>query len=85
VWSRATLLCVTHDISETAQFERVLVMEGGRIVEDGHPARLLSDARSVYARLFEAERATQTALAHAGRWKRLEFCDGRLQPLEDEA
>jgi ABC-type transport system involved in cytochrome bd biosynthesis fused ATPase/permease subunit len=30
LWSGATLLCITHDVSETQAFERVLVMEGGR-------------------------------------------------------
>src|SRR5262249_23217057 len=32
-WRDATLLCVTHDVGETLDFERVLVIEGGRIVE----------------------------------------------------
>ena len=34
-WRDATLLCVTHDIAETADFPRVLVVDGGRVVEDG--------------------------------------------------
>ena len=37
-WRGATLLWVTHDIAETEQFHRVLVIDGGRIVEDGAPA-----------------------------------------------
>ena len=32
-----TLLCVTHDVGETLGFERVLVLEDGRIEEDGRP------------------------------------------------
>ncbi len=34
-WRGATLLCITHDLSETLSFDRVLVIDGGRIVEDG--------------------------------------------------
>src|SRR6185503_2177089 len=41
VWRHATLLCITHDVSETLGFERVLVVEGGKIVEDATP-RLLA-------------------------------------------
>jgi len=38
LWRRATLLCITHDVGETRRFERVLVVDGGRVVEDGSPA-----------------------------------------------
>ena len=46
-WAAATLLCATHDIAETLSFSRVLVIENGRIVEDGNPARL-ADTPSRY-------------------------------------
>jgi ATP-binding cassette subfamily B protein len=82
VWSRGTLLCVTHDISETMQFERVLVIENGRIAEDGSPRALLSDPDSLYKKMFESERVTQEALARAERGRRLELRDGRLHPAE---
>ena len=36
-WKDATLLCATHDVVEALSFDRVLVMEGGRIVADGPP------------------------------------------------
>src|SRR5262249_47411318 len=34
-WPRATLICITHDIGQTMKFPRVLILEGGRMVEDG--------------------------------------------------
>lgn len=37
-WHGATVLMVTHDAREALGFPRVLVMERGRIVEDGDPA-----------------------------------------------
>ena len=43
LWQGATLLCVTHDVGETLGFARVLVVENGRIVEDGPPERLAAE------------------------------------------
>ena len=51
LWSQATLLCVTHDIAEVDVFPRVLVVEGGRVVEDGSPAELLTRSDSRYGEL----------------------------------
>src|SRR5262249_43178633 len=53
-WKGATLLCVTHDVAETASFPRVLVVEGGRIVEDGAPSALLA-RESRYREMVAAE------------------------------
>ena len=38
-WAHATLLCVTHDLAAARTFARVLVIEDGRVVEDGRPPR----------------------------------------------
>ena len=40
MWKGVTLLCVTHDVLQTQGFDRVLVIEGGRVVENGTPAGL---------------------------------------------
>ena len=42
-WSQATLLWITHDVAETRAFDRVLVIEDGRIVEDGTVDELLTE------------------------------------------
>ncbi len=36
-WRGATLICITHDLHETLSFDRVLVLDSGRIVEQGNP------------------------------------------------
>ena len=54
-WRDTTLLCVTHDVAETAGFDRVLVVDDGAIVEDGTPAELAARPVSRYARLLAAE------------------------------
>ena len=41
-WPEATLLCITHDIAATRSFERVLVVDAGKIIEDGTPDELLN-------------------------------------------
>jgi ATP-binding cassette subfamily B protein len=77
-WSSATLLCVTHDIAETATFPRVLVIADGRIAEDGAPAELLAQPGSRYASLAEAERRVRAAAWSAERWRRLRLEDRRV-------
>ena len=74
-WRDQTLLCATHDLSETRTFPRVLVMEGGRVVEDGAPDALARDPSSRYAALL-AEEAATAAVWHDLRRVRLE--GGRL-------
>lgn len=75
-WSHATFLCITHDVSHTLDFARVLVVEGGRIVEDGVP-RELADADSRYAELLSAEKRALARLA-GSEWRRLRVEDGAL-------
>src|SRR5439155_19621964 len=52
-WRGATLLCITHDVGETLGFERVVVVEGGRVVEDAAPAELAARAGSRYRALLD--------------------------------
>jgi ATP-binding cassette subfamily B protein len=75
-WSDATLLCVTHDVGETCAFERVLVVEGGRIVEDGAPSDLAERPDSRYQALLEAEAAVRTELWSSNAWRRLRLDRG---------
>jgi hypothetical protein len=81
VWRRATMLCVTHDVGETLGFERVIVVEGGRIVEDGSPAELSQNADSRYRALLDAERLVRQGLWSDGAWRRLRIEQGHLREL----
>jgi ATP-binding cassette subfamily B protein len=69
-WKDATLLCITHDIGQTRSFERVLVIEGGRIIEDGAPSALAQQPGSRYAGLLAAEEHALARLA-GPEWRRL--------------
>jgi ATP-binding cassette subfamily B protein len=81
-WSNATLLWVTHDITETESFGRVLVIDGGRIVEDGDPSELRSRPGSRYAALVDGDRHLRTTEWSAARWRHVWLADGKLR--EDE-
>jgi ATP-binding cassette subfamily B protein len=54
-WRAATLLHVTHDVASAADFDRVLVIDGARIVEDGDPAALAADPESRYGALLASQ------------------------------
>jgi ABC-type bacteriocin/lantibiotic exporter with double-glycine peptidase domain len=78
-WAGATLLCVTHDVVETAGFDRVLVVEDGAITEDGAPAELAARPGSRYARLLASESAVRARFDHAPGWRRIRLENGRLR------
>lgn len=86
-WRGSTMLCITHDLEETQAFDRVLVMEHGRIVEDGAPEELCSAPASRYTQMLEAEAQTRSGMWRAG-WLRIQIHSGRIveqvpEPLEE--
>lgn len=80
-WPGATLLCITHDVGATRSFERVLVVEAGRIVEDGAPAELLRQAGSRYNELLQAEESVRSGLWSGAAWRRMQIKRGQLCEL----
>jgi ABC-type bacteriocin/lantibiotic exporter with double-glycine peptidase domain len=77
-WSGATLLCVTHDVGETMAFGRVLVIEAGRIVEDGAPHVLAAREGSRYGALLKAEASVRAGMWSSSEWRRLRMEGGAL-------
>lgn len=73
----ATLLCVTHDIEEALAFDRVLVVDDGRIVEDGDPRILAQAAGSRYRALLSLEEELQAALGSPA-WRQVLVSGGRV-------
>ena len=70
-WRDATLIFISHDVGDTQQFPRVLVIQHGRVVEDAPPARLKRRKRSLYRQLLEAEREVREGLWQSTDWRRL--------------
>ena len=81
-WEHATLLFVSHDIGATRDFARVLVVDDGRVVEDGAPEELLRDAGSRYSALMAGDMAMRSGEWAGGEWRRLWLEHGRLREEE---
>jgi len=76
-WQDATLLFISHDVGDTQTFERVLVVEEGRVIEDDAPKTLMQqDSR--YRALLDAEEAVRRGLWESAEWRHLWLEKGRL-------
>ncbi|AII49636.1 membrane protein [Synechococcus sp. KORDI-52] len=53
-----TIVMISHQLSAAAACDRILVMESGRIVQQGHHSRLIQQP-GVYKRLWERQQASQ--------------------------
>ncbi|MCG8403723.1 MAG: ATP-binding cassette domain-containing protein [Phycisphaerales bacterium] len=77
-WKNATLFCVTHDIAETLDFDHVIVIDHGRVIEQGPPKVLAEKTSSQYRAMLEAEEEVRTGLWTKVSWRRLWLDKGRL-------
>ena len=59
-------------------FDRVLVIEDGRIVEDGSPQELAQRSDSRLSAMLRAEHAVREELWQGREWRRLHLRDGVL-------
>ncbi|MEM7245645.1 MAG: ATP-binding cassette domain-containing protein [Acidobacteriota bacterium] len=77
-WAGATLICVTHDLEASRDFERVLVLEGGRLVEQGSPSELHERQDSRYRALLDRDADNRNVAWAAAAWRRVELRAGTL-------
>jgi ABC-type multidrug transport system fused ATPase/permease subunit len=54
-WAGATLIAATHDVADTGEFDQVVVLERGRVVEVGAPLTLAEQPTSRYRAMLIAE------------------------------
>jgi ABC-type bacteriocin/lantibiotic exporter with double-glycine peptidase domain len=78
-WANATLIFISHDVSESRKFERVVVIEGGQLVENANPNTLARRAGSRYRALLDAEMAVRKGMWQSAAWRRLWLADGRVE------
>jgi ABC-type multidrug transport system fused ATPase/permease subunit len=76
-WRQATMLFITHDLEDTLDFDRALVIADGHIVEDGPPMALAARAGSRYRALLDAERRVRARFSTAD-WRHLVVRDGTV-------
>jgi ATP-binding cassette subfamily B protein len=57
-----TVLMISHQLSAAAACDRILVLEEGRLVQEGHHSRLVSEP-GPYRRLWEREQAQRLQAA----------------------
>jgi ABC-type bacteriocin/lantibiotic exporter with double-glycine peptidase domain len=77
-WRDATLLAISHDLSEAITFARVLVLEDGQIVEDGDPQELALNSESRFHAMLAAERAIRDEFWNGAEWRHLRLENGQL-------
>lgn len=78
LWRDATLLCITHDVGETLGFDRALVIDKGRIVEDAPASELAARPESFYRALLDAEQDVQAEIWASEQWRRLRMDGGKV-------
>lgn len=83
-WQATTMVYVSHDIDTALGFSRVLVIEGGRIVEDGAPAELLAAPGSRLAALHAAQEALHREVWGDPVWRRWRMDRGVLRVSGEE-
>jgi ATP-binding cassette subfamily B protein len=74
----ATLLFVTHDVDQVDDFDRVVVLRGGRVIEEGSPERLRKTDGSAYGQLQADHHARQEKAWDPRRWRVLRMVEGRV-------
>ena len=77
-WQDSTLLFVSHDLKDTRGFDRVLVIEDGRIIEDGTPDALLRQPQGRYASLYREALALESSLWSAPHWQKRSVLRGKV-------
>jgi ABC-type bacteriocin/lantibiotic exporter with double-glycine peptidase domain len=78
-WALATLFCVTHDLESSLDFDQVLVVEDGTIVEYGPPDVLSRSPDSRYAQLMQASKSLKIDIEQCAAWKTYWLQNGKIQ------
>ena len=79
-WPRATLLCISHDVGDTLDFDRVVVVERGLVVEYDDPRALARNADSRLCAMLAAEE-DRSGLWSSADWRHLRMEDGEIREL----
>lgn len=73
----ATMFYITHDVTDTLDLDHVLVIEKGKILEQGSPPELYGKPGSRYRVLLEQEEIVHRAWSDSS-WRHLRIAEGLL-------
>jgi ATP-binding cassette subfamily B protein len=79
LWQRATLLCITHDVAHTTDFDRVLVLERGLVSEDGSPECLAGRPGSRYRAMLDEAAEARRVLWEGDAWRQARLDGGQIR------
>ncbi|HEX2122616.1 MAG TPA: ATP-binding cassette domain-containing protein [Thermoanaerobaculia bacterium] len=79
LWRDATVLCVTHDVDEALLFDRVLVLDEGRLIEDDDPRALAARSGSAFADMRVAAARVREEVWGSAVWRRIAIVNGRVE------
>lgn len=54
-----TIISVAHKLDTILDYDRVVVLDGGRIIETGEPYGLLTNPKSHFSRLYASTMVTE--------------------------
>jgi ABC-type bacteriocin/lantibiotic exporter with double-glycine peptidase domain len=74
----ATLFYITHDVTDTLNLDHVLVIEQGKILEQGSPHELCGKVGSRYSALVEQEEIVRRVWSDS-TWRHLRLTEGLLK------
>jgi len=77
-WHNNTLIFISHDVQDTVNFDRVLVMDSGKITEDDHPKGLLDNEKSWYQSIINNEKRVRQLFMKKTKWKKWWIENGRM-------
>ncbi len=78
-WPRATLLCISHDVGDTLDFDRAVVVEHGLVTEVDDPHTLARNPNSRFSAMLNAEGDVRTGLWTSTGWRHLRMEDGEIR------
>ena len=84
LWHDATLICITHDVSETQTFDRVLVVQDGKIIEDAKPSTLARRKASRYRALLTGDTQVRRDLWQGTTWRQVRVTDGMVSEEKNQ-
>ena len=82
-WSKTTLICVTHDVQEALSFDRIVVIQDGRIVDNDAPSVLLARQNSALQKMIDLESKIRSTVWADSEWRQLSIENGQVREIKN--